>query len=125
MRDYKKTADKYYELSQQTISIENQTKGILKDAYQAGFEQGVEWAVNDMDNIWHRKTKDGGWTDWGTVSIPCGEELIVTVYDDNCDNPYYYTTSAWYLEGYWIHDNDILNGLVVAWKDFPKPYKEK
>ena len=122
MKDYKKIADKYYGFSQQTISIENRTKGILKDVYQAGFEQGVDWAVNDMDNIWHRKTKDG-WTDWGTVFPPC-DELIVTVYEDNCDNPYYYTTTAWYLADYWIHDNDILNG-VVAWKKFPKPCKEK
>ena len=123
MSDYQEISDKYYKASSETITAEYDVKRVLRYVYQAGFEQGVEWAINDINNIWHKKTKDG-WTDWEHPIPPCGGELIVTVYEDNCDNPYYYTTSAWYLEGYWIHDNDILNG-VVAWKEFPKPCKEK
>ena len=123
MSDYQEISDKYYEASSKAITAEYDVKRVLRYVYQDGFEQGVEWAINDMDNIWHRKTKDGGWTNW-EYSIPPSGELIVTVYEDNCDNPYYYTTTAWYLADYWIHDNDILNG-VVAWKKFPKPCKEK
>ena len=84
--------------------------------------------MEDYREVWHKKTRDG-WTDWKPFAPPTEEDLIVTVYEDNCDNPYYYTTSAWYLtnawylEGYWIHDNDILNG-VVAWRFFPKPCEE-
>ena len=77
--------------------------------------------MGDYREVWHKKTRDG-WTDWKTLAPPA-EDLIVTVYEDNCDNPYYYTTSAWYLDGYWIHDNDVLND-VVAWRFFPKPCEE-
>lgn len=123
MKDYKDIASKYYKFGQETISKEYEMKNILEKVYQSGFKQGIEWANdNEIGNPWHKETKDG-WTDW-EYPIPPSGELIVTVYEDNCDNPYYYTTSAWYLADFWIKDNDILNG-VVAWKRFPKPCKEK
>ena len=121
MEDYQDIASKYY--NENAISKEFRMKAILEQIYQDGFKQGVEFATSyDIDTIWHKKTRDG-WTDWED-SIPPSGELIVTVYEDNCDNPYYYTTSAWYQADFWIKDNDILNS-VVAWKKFPKPCKEK
>ena len=121
MKDYKDIASEYYNKNE--ISKEFRMKAILEQVYQDGFEQGIEFAVSyDTDNIWHKKTKDG-WTDWELSQPPAGD-LIVTVCDDTGDNTYYYTIGAWYLNGYWIADNDVLDG-VVAWKRFPKPCKEK
>lgn len=116
MGDYKDIASEYYNKNE--ISKEFRMKAILEQVYQDGFEQGVEFAVSY--DVWHKKTKDG-WTDWELLQPPAGD-LIVTVCDDTGDNTYYYTIGAWYLNGYWIANNDVLDG-VVAWKRFPKPCK--
>lgn len=123
MADYKEVAHEYYQANPETVSKEFRTKAILEQVYEEGFKDGINHAVgHNIDNMWHKKTEDG-WTDW-EYPIPPSDELIVTVYEDNCDNPYYYTTYAWYLADFWIKDNDILNG-VVAWKRFPKSCEEK
>lgn len=51
------------------------------------------------------------------------ESVIVSIMDDRGDYPYYYTTSAWRVGDIWISDNEIVNGVVFAWKPFPKPCK--
>lgn len=93
---------------------------LIKEAYVAGFTRGVERqkAVKpkEVAQPWYKKTKDG----W-EKEPPLHEDLIVTIYEDNCDSPYYYTTSAWYINGIWIVDNEVPTGTVVAWQSFPKP----
>lgn len=62
--------------------------------------------------------------------IPCSERLpseqtrvIVSVKDDSADRVLRYTTTAWLYGGVWVSDNELIHG-VVAWMDFPKPYRE-
>lgn len=58
-----------------------------------------------------------------TETIRRNEKYIVTVVDSTADKPIYYTTDAWFTGDYWISDNDMVCGNVIAYRDFPKPYK--
>lgn len=93
---------------------------LVKEAYVAGFTRGVERqkAVKPKETTqpWYKKTKDG----W-EKEPPFHEDLIVTIYDDSGDSPYYYTAPAWCVNEIWIVDNEVPMGTVVAWQYLPKP----
>ena len=65
--------------------------------------------------------------DWIPVSeqLPNeAESVIVTVRNAQGDTPYEHTTTAWYYDGIWIADNDLMCGNVIAWMPLPEPYQE-
>lgn len=55
---------------------------------------------------------------------PVMELLLVSIHDDHGDTPYDYTDVGWMTcnREYWIVENEI-NNFVVAWAQFPKPYR--
>lgn len=62
------------------------------------------------------------WVDVDVKLPPTEETVIVTLYEDNCDNPYYIESTGWYYNGMWVVDNEV-NGKVVAWIPLPKPWR--
>ena len=51
-------------------------------------------------------------------------KVLVTIKDDSGDSLNYYTSVGWYYDGIWVVDNTVCY-QVIAWMEFPKPYKEK
>jgi len=50
--------------------------------------------------------------------------VLVTIRDDTRDSPYTYTDVASYTggtDGFWISNNELVCGNVVAWMKFPRP----
>ena len=65
-------------------------------------------------------------TNWTPVSdgpSKIDTNVLVTIKDDSGDSPYYYTSAGWYYNGIWVVDNTVCY-QVIAWMEFPKPYKE-
>lgn len=64
---------------------------------------------------------------WTPVSerLPeIGKDVLVTIKDDSADSPNYYTSVGWcYMEA-WIVENTLCY-QVIAWMEFPKPYKDR
>lgn len=70
--------------------------------------------------MWHKLLEDGSWSDW-TGSMP-SIDLIIVVRDDSGDSTNYYTTSGWCLDDkFWISNNELVFGDVLAWRLFPDP----
>jgi len=61
---------------------------------------------------------------WRKDKPPEQEEVIVSIYDDNGDLPFSYTTTGWYFKGNWVVDNQICYD-VVAWAPLPEPMAAK
>lgn len=57
--------------------------------------------------------------------LPSNDEIvIVTLYDDSRDYPYFETSLGWHWKGMWVVDNEICRKEVIAWMPLPKPYKK-
>ena len=48
------------------------------------------------------------------------KEVLVTIKDDSVDSPNYYTTISWYCSDGWVVED-----TVIAWMEFPEPYKDR
>ena len=83
---------------------------LMENIYVGGFKKGVEKAEQTEQWIFCKDKKP-----------PAIENVQIMVVDDHGDNPYVYSTVGWNIDDYWIVDNDIVCGEVVAWKPVSKP----
>ena len=69
--------------------------------------------------------RTGMTTNWipGSERLPeIGKDVLVTIKDDSADSPNYYTSVGWCYMGAWIVENTLCY-QVIAWTEFPEPYK--
>ena len=85
-------------------------QSLIEQIYTDGFKKGVEKAKQTEQWIFCKDQKP-----------PRGENVQIMIIDDSGDNPYVYSTVGWNIDDYWIVDNDIACGDVVAWKHVSKP----
>ena len=85
-------------------------KSFIEKVYTDGFKKGVEKAEQTEQWIFCKDQKP-----------PRRENVQIMVVDDHGDNPYVYSTVGWNIDDYWVVDNDIACGDVVAWKHVSKP----
>lgn len=58
---------------------------------------------------------------WNSKAVPPDEEeLLVHYRDERGDSPSWYITSAVYINGVWIKDNERLCGTVARWARMPR-----
>lgn len=66
-------------------------------------------------------------SDWIPVTQkkpPVGEKVLVTIEDDSADCARRYVDVGWYLDGWWIVDNEY-GFNVISWKPFERQDERK
>lgn len=79
----------------------------------------------DADRITINPDADSDWI-WASGKTPrIGEKVLVTIKDESGDHPRRYVDVGWYLDGFWIIDNEY-GFNVISWKPLPEePDKRK